>query len=168
MHGKQGLFLFLILTFVFQPLFSQTADKAQNTARMMERRPIPRKNMKMGRHEGNFSVIGIKIEESEELIVFSLYFNESIDTNSILGKNILINDRPLPQETEFLFNKVRRMLQFSMEKSALNAGEKAPLDLKIIYAKSFFGKILKASEIKNLETNSFFKYSRGTGTWQKS
>lgn len=175
MQSKFRLFILIFFVLSLFPcfVFSQPTDSAQTVSKKMPPFPPPRNRMnfngrRMSRHEGNFSMIGVRLEEFGGQIVFSAYFNEPIDTNSIHHKNILLNEIPLSKETEIFFNKARRMLRFTVQESEFSTADGVPSSLKIMHVKSFSGKSMKPTEIKNLETNSFFKYSPEAGTWQKS
>ena len=164
------LFLFFLL--VPSIVFAQVSDGEQPISRKMPPRP-PRKDFRgngrrLPKTDGVFSVIGVKIEEKDNLLVLSLYFNDVIDTNSVLARHILLNDAPIPVETEFLFNKARRMLRFSIPSAMVQRDTDGIFSLKLMYAKSFSGKTMRQTEITPIASGAFFKYSRKEGTWQKS
>ena len=118
---------------------------------------------KMPRNKDFFSIIGVKLDGAGDFLVFSIYFNDALDASSIHSRQIFIDDVQLPPQTEFLFSRNRRMMRFEIKKIGLNEN----FALKIMGAKSFDGKILRATEIKSLTMNSFFKYNRMEKQWQK-
>ena len=123
-----------------------------------------RKMMRSGRI---FNIIGIKIEEKGEDFVFSIFFNDAVNSNSLHSQMILINDRPLPPTTEFLFNKSRRMVQFSIKSIFFqNTDSNKNFSLKISGPKSFDGRAMKQIEIQRLSINSFKKFSHKEGSFK--
>lgn len=91
----------------------------------------------------------------------SLYFNDVLDTNSFVPRCILIDGLPLGADTEFLFNKNRRMVRFA-------APEAEVFTLTAENIRSFDGRVLKIMQIESLERGAFYKYSREKRTWKKS
>ena len=153
-----------------EPDFSEKHDEPRL---FMPRQPPKRDIMnmngrKMLRHEGKFSVIGVKLEKISDCLVFSIYFNEPLDTRSVQSHRILINEMPLPPDTEFLFNKPRNLLRFSIKNPGLNDLEYSLFSVRILAARSFDGKMLQPTEIQNIEANSFYKYQREEQKWMKS
>ena len=77
--------------------------------------PVAKKDMmnysgrKLSKKKIDFAVTGIKLDEKETegTITFTIYFNDVIDTASLGGENILINNQPLQDDVAFLFNKNR-------------------------------------------------------------
>jgi len=47
---------------------------------------------KMPRRYCEFSIIGVKVEEEKKSLAILVYFNDALDTTSILERNILIDD----------------------------------------------------------------------------
>ncbi len=109
-----------------------------------------------------FSVIGLKIEESGDFLIISIFFNDSVDSNSVGPEHIFINDEPLPPQTEFLFNRSRNMTRFSVPRMDES------FSLMFVELRSFDGKIMNPTKISGLEANSFRKFSWEERTWQKS
>ena len=165
------LLLFLFFSLCTAHIFAQMPDDEQTFFRKMPP-PPPRHDfhgngMRIPRQDGVFSVIGVKIEGQGDMLVFSLYFNDAIETNSIVASHILLNDRPLPADTEFFFNKVRRKMRFSVPEAVVLQSGNGDFSLKLMYAKSLFGKIMPPTEIKPLAPDAFFKYSRKEESWQR-
>lgn len=155
------IFLFFGLTFPFKI----AAQDFQHEAMEHKNFPPPHGPMnyngrKMPPHKGFFSAIGVKVDEKAGFLVLSVYFNDVIDTNSINPWQIFIDEAPLPPETEFLFNKNRHMMRFEIT-------GRENFTLKITGAKSFDGKMMRPTEIKNLSANTFVKYGRTEQKWQK-
>ena len=166
MHKKR--FHFSILIFLFSALLSLSA---QNEVRLPPRKPLNRpgdmmnlNGRQMQRRSGIFAVIGVKVEEFGDELAVSVYFSDALDTNSVNAKKILVNGANLPQDSEFLFNKNRRMLRLQIEKSL--AGEK-PFSLTISSLKSFDGRKLITFEEDNLEAGAFPKYPIKAGDGRK-
>jgi len=110
----------------------------------------------------NISLIGVKVEDSGKDLTLSLYFNGPVDGNSFNGPDIFIKDNPLSEETEFLFNKNRHMARFSIPP------QEGEFSLRLTKISSFDRKPLPPVELKNLEANTFLKYSREEQSWEKS
>ena len=132
------------------------------------RPPLPngeRVNMngrRMQKRTERFSLIGVKTEDSGDFLTVSFFFNEPVDANSVRTDAIFINDDHLPNETDFIFSKTRRMVRFSLAKQS------EPFLLRVTDVRSYDGRLLDATEIPNLEADSFFKCSRKEQTWKKS
>ena len=143
-------------------LYAQPAPM-QNAGQNTPPQPARRERTAGQRPEGTFSVIGIKIEESGgEQLQLTLYFNGAVDTNSIRPDRILINGSRLPDETEFSFNKNRRMTRFLVSRPD------APFSIRITNLSSFDKKTINPVRLQDLAAGDFFKYSWGRRTWQKS
>ncbi|MBQ9280759.1 MAG: hypothetical protein IJ207_00985 [Treponema sp.] len=160
---KKRILLFMVIFLFSAEFYSLHAQSRARRQAMLEnegeRNPIvPKVPLKAE----IFSIIGLKIEEAGDFFTISIYFNAAVDTNSLRAEHIFINERRLPSETEFLFNKNRHMARFTMPKTE---GE---FFIRITNLRSSGGKIMNPTEIKNLEPNSFYKYSRGKNKWQKS
>ena len=182
-------FLFFIPVFLFfslAPAFSDEsenilASRLENESCFPQRLPPKRNTMnfngrKMQRHEGLFSVIGVKTEDFGELLSISIFFNAPVDSNSIHPQGFLISGKPLPPDTEFLFNKPRNKIRFEVKKSLLfldsegtenDSTQKKSFSLKILFAVSFDGKMIQQTEIPNLEANTFYKFHKGEQKWQE-
>ena len=119
---------------------------------------------KMPPRSENFSVIGLKIDESDDFFTISLYFNDAVNANSIKAEHIFINNLPISPETEFLFNKNRHMSRFTVSKKETLSD----FSIRITNLCSFDGKIMNPIELNNLETKTFYKFSREKHEWQKS
>ncbi|WP_407425887.1 hypothetical protein [Treponema sp.] len=167
---KQKIF-FVILTILFLSpmlIFSEDLQEIDFFPRRFPPdRPGRQESMnyngrKMPRQGGNFAVIGVKVDEAGDYFILSVFFNDAVDTNSIHSQRIFINDEPLPFQTEFLFNKTRHMTQFFIKKCPEN------FSIKITDVFSFDRRPLKTTEIQNLESKSFFKYSPVEKKWQKN
>lgn len=129
----------------------------------------PQRNMQFSVGNGqripmhpNFALIGIKSELNGDLLTFSLYFNDVVDTNSFRSDCVFIGGLPLAHHTEFFFNKNRHMARFSVPK----AGDVFSLSVRGMH--SFDGRAMKPVELSDFEINTFFKYSREKHEWQKS
>ncbi len=134
---------------------------------------------KMQKREEKLSVIGVKVFDMGNFLSLSVIFNAPLDSKSIQSRGFLINERPLPPDTEFLFNKPRNMIRFEVDKafweygqgfvgSGFTENQSESFSLKVLFARSFDGKMIQPVEIQNLEPNSFYKYSRKEQKWQKS
>ena len=128
---------------------------------------------KMQRHNGDFRIIGVKTDLSEDVLNISVFFNDSVDTDSVSERNIILDGRPLPQFSEILFNKRRGMMRFSVKNEL--SENKTQFSLKIIGISSFDGRKLVPFETDKLEANVFLKIHRKDGKpekmeapWQKS
>ena len=157
--------LFFMLMFLFFGEFFPVSAQPRPRRPMMQGAPDRGMNFngrKLPNRNENFSVIGLKIEESGEFLKISIFFNEPVDSNSVEARHIFIDEKPLPPQTEFLFSKNRHMTRFTVPKQTDD------FSLKITDLRSFDGKLINPTEIKNLEANSFCKYSRETCAWQKS
>ena len=147
---------------------SGVSDSAQTVSRKQPpQRPAPNRTMnfngrKMPRREGNFSAIGIKVDETEDFFTVSIFFNDALDSNSVEAHHIFINETPLPPKTEFLFNKNRHMLRFTTQKADGN------FTLKLSEIRSCDGKEMRPTEVSGLEGKSFFKFSPKEQKWQKT
>ena len=174
---RKCLFIPLFLISVFFCAFAEEGEldfpqKHDETHRFMPLPPPKRDIMnlngrKMLRHDGKFSVTGVKLEKIPDRYVFSIYFNEPLDTRSVHSQRILINEFPLPPDTDFLFNKPRSMLRFSIKNPVLQTEKPSLFSIRILEVRSFDGKILQPTEIKNIQADSFYKQSRGEQKWMK-
>ena len=131
-------------------------------------RPFPRENplhyngKNMPRREGIFAAIGVKTEPlPDALVAVSVYFNDAVDTNSIQGREIFIDDKFLPPTTEFLFSKSRRMMRFVVRPSA------ETFSLRILRAASFDGRPMRPLDLAGVSAGTFFKITREERKWQK-
>ena len=171
--------LFLFIIFLFFGGFSLFASETEEFAARHRQVPPPPQQFephhfpngemnyggrKMKRRQFPFFVIGIKNEKAGDDFSFSVYFNDMIDTNSVLAQNIFVNEKPLLPNTEFLFNKNRRMLRFSIKKDFAGT-ERFSLRIKDI--RSFDGRIIFPAELPQIEADSFFKYIPTENAWQK-
>lgn len=109
-----------------------------------------------------FALIGVKIENSEDSFIISLYFNYAIDSESVTSRNILIDDEPVSVNTKFVFNKNRRMVRFNIEKKS------EEFSLRIKNISSLDGRLMHQIEWDNLNTAIFLRYDRECGKWTKS
>ena len=99
---------------------------------------VPKKDMmnyngrKLSKKNNNFIVTGIKVdkEETEEVITFTVYFNDVIDTASLGGENILINNQAIKDDVSFLFNKNRNVMQFSVHCQEYQIDKNFSLEIK--------------------------------------
>ena len=110
---------------------------------------------KMPRRYCEFSIIGVKVEEEKKSLAILVYFNDALDTTSILERNILIDNRPLPPFTEFLFSKNRRMMRVPVDKRFFTQDQF--FSLKIRGVRSFDGRFMENTEIQNLEPDCFLR-----------
>ena len=125
--------------------------------------PVAKKDMmnysgrKLSKKKIDFAVAGIKLDkkESESTITFTIYFNDVIDTASLGGENILINNQPLQDDVAFLFNKNRNVMQFSISAKEYGTGEKISVQIKDI--ESYDGRILQTFKIDDLSEGVLVK-----------
>lgn len=109
-----------------------------------------------------FALIGVRVEERENEMILSLYFNGAVDAYSFQTQNISINGTTLQPMTRFIFSKSRHMAQFSIP------AQSEAFSLSLRNLKSSSGKKLRNTELKDLTPNSFLKFSREARQWQKS
>ena len=125
--------------------------------------PVAKKDMmnysgrKLSKKKIDFAVTGIKLDEKETegTITFTIYFNDVIDTASLGGENILINNQPLQDDVAFLFNKNRNVIQFSISSKEYKTDENFSVEIKDI--ESYDGRILQTFEIDNLSDGVLVK-----------
>ena len=125
--------------------------------------PVAKKDMmnysgrKLSKKKIDFAVAGIKLDkkESESTITFTIYFNDVIDTASLGGENILINNQPLQDDVAFLFNKNRNVIQFSISSKEYKTDENFSVEIKDI--KSYDGRIMQAFKIDDLSEGVLVK-----------
>ena len=112
---------------------------------------------KLSKKKIDFAVAGIKLDkkESESTITFTIYFNDVIDTASLGGENILINNQPLQDDVAFLFNKNRNVIQFSISSKEYKTDENFSVEIKDI--KSYDGRIMQAFKIDDLSEGVLVK-----------
>lgn len=135
------LLLFLILIFLSLPGFSQS-------------------------QKSSFSIIGVKSEISQtnpDLLVITVYFNDFIDQTSIslTQKNIYLNDKPL-SNSKILFSKRGRTFSFLIHNS------ENPFSLRFEKIKNKQGQSISPTGLSDFSQNTFWKYSKEQGKWQKS
>ena len=117
---------------------------------------VPKKDMmnyngrKLSKKNNNFIVTGIKVdkEETEEVITFTIFFNDVIDTASLDRENILINNQTLKEDVTFLFNKNRNIMQFSVLSQEYQIDNNFSLEIKDI--ESYDKRIMQVLEIDDL------------------
>ena len=125
--------------------------------------PVSKKDMmnyngrKLSKKKNNFAVTGIQVDEKKNdgTITFTIYFNDVIDTASLNGENILINNQTLKDDVTFLFNKNRNVMQFSISAKEYGAGEKKSVQIKDI--ESYDGRTLQTFEIDDLKDGVLVK-----------
>ncbi len=105
----------------------------------------------MRRHGLFFDIIGLKISDAEDELSVSVYFNDSVDADSVSSDKILIDDDLISPKTDFLFSKTRRMLRF-------NIARRNNFSIKMNSIKSFDGRLIPPFEEKNLNSGDFVKY----------
>lgn len=135
---KKVLALILSIIMSAIPIFSQTSPSA-------------------------FSVIGVKSQISQsnkELLVITVYLNESIDTESVAEKNIFINDTPL-SSAKILFSKRGRSFSFLIHNS------KKDFTIRLGSIKNSEGQQTKPIQLHEFSENTFWKFSREANKWQK-
>ena len=147
--------IFLLFVAVAFPLSAQTRPRPPF---------MPGMNFngrKMPPRSENFSVIGLKVKDTDYFLTISIFFNDAVDSNSVKAKHIMINGMPVREETEFLFSRNRHMVRFSIPMM------REPFSLTLTNIHSFDGRIINPTEIPGLEPNSFCKFSRQERTWQR-
>ena len=125
--------------------------------------PVAKKDMmnysgrKLSKKKIDFAVAGIKLDkkETEGTITFTIYFNDVIDTASLGGENILINNQPLQDDVAFLFNKNRNVVQFSISSKEYKTDENFSVEIKDI--ESYDGRIMQAFKIDDLSEGVLVK-----------
>ena len=125
--------------------------------------PVSKKDMmnyngrKLSKKKNNFAVTGIQADEkkTEGTITFTIYFNDVIDTASLGGENILINNQPLQDDVAFLFNKNRNVIQFSISSKEYKTDENFSVEIKDI--ESYDGRIMQAIKIDDLSEGVLVK-----------
>ena len=125
--------------------------------------PVAKKDMmnysgrKLSKKKIDFAVTGIKLDEKETegTITFTIYFNDVIDTASLGGENILINNQPLQDDVAFLFNKNRNVIQFSISSKEYKTDENFSVEIKDI--ESYDGRIMQAFKIDDLSEGVLVK-----------
>jgi len=159
MKGKNILCTILLL--ILLPfLFAQNYESSFGPSHPMgKNHQGPMQRLPAGDY---FALIGVRVEERENEMILSLFFNDRLNTTSLNRNSILINGQKLAPGTEILFNKNRRMARFSIEK------KREAFTLTLTGLKSDSGKMIKDTEVENLEGNTFFKFGRGEHSWQKS
>lgn len=143
--------------------------------------PFPHRNemnfngRHMPRGEGIFSIVGVKVEPvKEDMLLITLYFSDDVDAESVQFDRVLVNDRPVPPFTSFMFSKTRRRVRFAIKNPSLyrEADSLVPMDgsfsLRLIDVCAFDGRPLRNFELHGLCAGDFQKYSRETKSWQKS
>ena len=105
---------------------------------------------KLSKANNNFIVTGIKVDkkETEEVITFTIFFNDVIDTASLDRENILINNHTLKEDVIFLFNKNRNIMQFSVLSQEYQIDNNFSLEIKGI--ESYDKRIMQVLEIDDL------------------
>ena len=125
--------------------------------------PVSKKDMmhyngrKLSKKKNNFAVTGIRVDEekTEATVTFTIYFNDVIDTSSLGGENVLINNQFLQADVTFLFNKNRNVMQFSISAKEYGTDEKNSVQIKDI--ESYDGRILQTFEIDDLSDGVLVK-----------
>ena len=112
---------------------------------------------KLSKKKINFAVTGIQVDEkkTDGTITFTIYFNDVIDTASLDGENILINNQTLKDDVTFLFNKNRNVMQFSVLSKDYQTDEKFSIQIKDI--ESYDGRTLQTFEIDDLKDGVLVK-----------
>ncbi|MCR4822468.1 MAG: hypothetical protein K5873_06300 [Treponema sp.] len=158
MKGKKSLFILIFLlisAFTFaQPFMHRCPPQRGRGMGENQERFFPRSE--------NFSLIGVKCEDSGKDFTISLYFNGPVDANSLANESIFIQDLPLPEESEFLFNKNRFMARFTIPR------QEGEFSIRLMNISSFNRNPMPTIELKNLEANTFLKFSREEHKWEKS
>ena len=125
--------------------------------------PVAKKDMmnysgrKLSKKKINFAVTGIQVDEkkTDGTITFTIYFNDVIDTASLGGENILINNQLLQDDVTFLFNKNRNVIQFSISSKEYKTDENFSVEIKDI--ESYDGRIMQAIKIDDLSEGVLVK-----------
>lgn len=109
-----------------------------------------------------FHIIGVKTSQNKNnKLSIEIYFNDVLNAQSVKTNKILINKKPLPQDTRFYFSKNAKILKFYINNTHKN------FDICILGLKSFDNKKLKVLELNNLSSNTFYKINKETKEWQK-
>lgn len=117
------------------------------------------------RAEGNFSAIGVKVEESAGgFLLVSVYFNDALESSSVQNRRIFVDGAPLPPVTQFQFAKSRRLVQFRIRRTAADGA----FSLRLVQLCAYDGRAMHATELSGLEAGTFFKFSREERAWQES
>ena len=141
---RKIIFLFALMSALPVSVFSQAL-------------PVSKKDMmnyngrKLSKKKNNFAVTGIQVDEkkTDGTITFTIYFNDVIDTSSLGGENVLINNQPLQDDVTFLFNKNRNVMQFLISAKEYGTGENFSVQIKDI--ESYDGRTLQTFEIDDLK-----------------
>ena len=144
------IFLFALFFMLPVSVFSQAHPVAKKDMMNYSGRKLSKKKI-------DFAVTGIKLDEKETegTITFTIYFNDVIDTASLGGENILINNQPLQDDVAFLFNKNRNVIQFSISSKEYKTDENFSVEIKDI--ESYDGRIMQAFKIDDLSEGVLVK-----------
>lgn len=145
---KRIFFSFILLFF---SLFLSAQTETQNYG-----------GRRLPKLQSDFHLVAIRVEKrSDNLAVISLFFNDALDASTVTSSSILINDRSLPEKTNFSFNKNQKSFRFI---SALPQNE---FTVFITGINSWNKRQISATRIK-VTADSFYSYSQETKQWQKS
>ena len=111
----------------------------------------------------SFAAIGLSVAQGEkDFFTLTLYFNGPLDGGALTGRQLLVNDRPLPPVTAFRFSRNRHLVRFNIK--ALDQ----PFTLRLRQVRAADGSLVDAVLWEGLEPGIFLKFSREAGQWQKS
>ncbi len=116
-----------------------------------------------GSGDNNFSIIGIKSQlysSNNDLICVTVFFNDTIDIETVTEKNILLNERPIGL-SKILFSKRKRSFNFFIHK----ANDDFTLTIKNI--KNEIGQQINTTQLSGFTGTTFWKYSKELNEWQK-
>ena len=153
---KKRAVILLIFSYLL-PLFALPPKPMQ-----LDKEIMHLNGRKLRRRDDFFRVVGIKAEDSEKNLTISIFFSDPIDTSTVSCKKILIQEKFLPPDTEFLFSKKRQMLRFTLGKDFFSPplqSESYPFSLKIFGLRAFDSRSLHNFETKSLKSGSFLKLS---------
>ena len=147
---RKIIFLFVLMAVLPVSVFSQALSVSKKDMMNYNGRKLSKK-------KNNFAVTGIRFDEkkTEGTVIFTIYFNDVIDTSSLGGENVLINNQSLQDDVTFLFNKNRNVMQFSISAKEYGTGEKISVQIKNI--ESYDGRILQTFEIDDLSDGVLVK-----------
>lgn len=145
--------LFVLIAFIlaFPPAsFSQGKSPTGKETMNYSGRKLTRKN-------SDFAVTGIRIRESKskKSVLFTVYFNDIIDTSSVKPANILLNGNALSDDTQLRFNKSRSVLQFTIQKNAGWSGNSYSIEINEV--RSYDQRVIQTFKAENLKDGSLIK-----------
>ena len=157
----QKMKFFLIFIFLILPVILLAQEDAKT---------VNYSGRKLSAGDGVFTVIGVKAEADDgDFLLLSVYFNDMVDSSSVQNRRIFVNEKALPPVTQFHFSKNRRMVKFKIKRPESGSeSEGEGFSLRLVQFQSFKGRSMNPIELKGLDENCFFKFSREKREWQKS